>query len=453
MKKVDILAQHWSTIQGVLFPFLKEKLGPMSEFHSRFIYTIELVRVENFIKNYSGYRGRPPSDRVPIAHAFIAKAMLNLPSTISLIERLKVDKILRRLCGFDQIKNIPSEPTFSRVFNEFAFSQITEKIHEELIKNNLGDHLFGHVSRDSTAIIAPEKRKRIQKSASNVSSVDSVNSVSSIEKRLDSVEDEAELFEPELESESSELLAENKEPTSVEAFDPIDIVDTVDTVKEVMSGIKNKRKPAKRKRGRPKGSKKKVELPSRLERQPGMSLEEMLADLPKSCDLGCKMSKGYKETWKGYKLHIDVSDGQIPISCILTSASLYDSQAAIPLSLLTSQRITNLYDLMDSAYDSAIIKEHSRSLGHVPIIEMNPRRNQEKQKEFKAEPKRLRLLNIQMPAAVRYNERNSVERVNARLKNEFGGKMVRVRGHAKVMAHLMFGILALTVDQLMRFII
>jgi hypothetical protein len=30
---------------------------------------------------------------------------------------------------------------------------------------------------------------------------------------------------------------------------------------------------------------------------------------------------------------------------------------------------------------------------------------------------------------------------------------VRVRGHAKVMCHLMFGVLALTADQLMRLII
>ena len=45
--------------------------------------------------------------------------------------------------------------------------------------------------------------------------------------------------------------------------------------------------------------------------------------------------------------------------------------------------------------------------------------------------------------AIRYNERSTVERVNARLKDEFGGRVVRVRGHAKVMCHLMFGILAL----------
>jgi len=70
-----------------------------------------------------------------------------------------------------------------------------------------------------------------------------------------------------------------------------------------------------------------------------------------------------------------VADGQIPISCILTSASLHDSQAAIPLAALSASRTTNLYDLMDSAYDAKPIHEYSRRLGHVPIIDANPRRD------------------------------------------------------------------------------
>jgi len=52
----------------------------------------------------------------------------------------------------------------------------------------------------------------------------------------------------------------------------------------------------------------------------------------------------------------------------------------------------------------------------------------------------------------RYNQRSSVERLNGRLKDEFNGRMIRVKGHAKVMSHLMFGIIALTVDQLMKFL-
>jgi hypothetical protein len=36
------------------------------------------------------------------------------------------------------------------------------------------------------------------------------------------------------------------------------------------------------------------------------------------------------------------------------------------------------------------------------------------------------------------------------MKDEFGARHLRVRGPAKVMAHLMFGVLALTADQLLR---
>lgn len=44
--------------------------------------------------------------------------------------------------------------------------------------------------------------------------------------------------------------------------------------------------------------------------------------------------------------------------------------------------------------------------------------------------------------ARRYNGRTAAERTNARLKDEFGGNDVRARGHAKIMSHLMFGLLA-----------
>jgi hypothetical protein len=115
----------------------------------------------------------------------------------------------------------------------------------------------------------------------------------------------------------------------------------------------------KRKRGRPcKGEVVVAKEPRRLQRQAGMSLPEMLADLPTACTVGSKRNaKGHVENWIGYKLHIDVADGDIPVSCLLTSASLHDSQAAIPLASITAGRLTNLYDLMDSAYDAPEIKE------------------------------------------------------------------------------------------------
>jgi hypothetical protein len=65
-------------------------------------------------------------------------------------------------------------------------------------------------------------------------------------------------------------------------------------------------------------------------------------------------------------------------------------------------------------------------------------------------PRRGTKIEFSPAAAVHDNERTAAERSNARLKDEFGGKTLRVRGDTKVMAHLMFGILALSADQLMR---
>lgn len=55
-------------------------------------------------------------------------------------------------------------------------------------------------------------------------------------------------------------------------------------------------------------------------------------------------------TWTGYKLHVDVADGVIPSSCLLTSASLHDNQIAILLAALTAARVTSLCDVIDCAY-------------------------------------------------------------------------------------------------------
>jgi len=209
-----------------------------------------------------------------------------------------------------------------------------------------------------------------------------------------------------------------------------------------------------KKRGRPRKGEERIKEPTRLEKQAaGMGLADMLNDLPTACDVGTKKnSKGYKTSWTGYKLHIDSADGGIPISCVLTSASVHDSQVAIPLAKISNERVTNLYDVMDSAYDAPQIHEASRELGHRPLIDKHPRRDKELKAEIKAENKRCRMAGYQTAETVRYKERGTVERVNARLKDEFGGRVVRVKGAAKVMCHLMFGILALTSNQMMCFL-
>ncbi len=373
------LSQFWFNIQGKLFPYLEEEIEePLTGKLKQLVSTLELIQIENFVRVQYHWHGRYRQNRKQMARAFAAKAVYNMATTRELIDRLKISPALRRICGWERSTQIPHESSFSRAFAEFSKTGVAETVHKSLIEEHCKDHIFGHISRDSTAIDAREKPRR-KKSAEQ----------------------------------------------------------------------KPKRKP-----GRPKKGEERIKEPSRLQRQQSMTAEEMLEDLPKSCDVGTKRnSRGHKKTWIGYKLHIDAVDGHIPVSCALTSASTHDSQAALPLAEMTNQRVTGLYDLMDSAYDAPVIREHSRSLGHVPVIDINPRRNKNLKEELKAERKRLDCISFKMPEQRRYNERSNVERVNGRLKDEFGGKMVRVRGNSKVMAHLMFGILALTADQLFRLIL
>ena len=175
--------------------------------------------------------------------------------------------------------------------------------------------------------------------------------------------------------------------------------------------------------------------PSRLQKQRDMSIAAILADLPKKCDYGCKKdSKGYKHSWRGYKLHIDTADGDIPISAVLTSASVHDSQVALLLHKITKDRITHLYEVMDSAYDAGIIRDALSQAGHTALIDFNHRSPNDTRAFDPCEKER-------------YKIRSSAERVNSYLKDNFSGMMIRVKGHAKVFTHLMFSLLAITIDR------
>lgn len=358
------LSSYWGRIKDFLLSSIEEEVGPLTNKQQQLITALEVIRIEDFISPHIGV-GRPPEDKLPIARAFIAKAVYGHTTTRQLLDQLQSDVRLRRICGWEKARDVPKEWTFSRVFAEFSASELPTKVHEALIVEFQSERLIGHISRDSTAVDAREKALKKPK----------------------------------------------------------------------------KQKKAPRKRGRPKGGEAPTEKEvTRLERQKTMSLDDMVKDLPKVCDIGAKQNaKGLLICWKGYKFHIDTADGQIPISCLLTSASLHDSQVALPLALMTKQRVTNLYDVMDAAYDSEIIREYSKQLGHVPLIDYNHRSPNDER-------------HFEPHEAQRYKERSTAERINARLKDEFGGTCIRVRGHSKIMAHLMFGILALTADQLMRFV-
>ncbi len=232
------LSRHWFRFQRELFPWLEEVVGPLGERYQRLVRVLELVGVEESLPYSKGWRGRPLKDRAALARAFLAKAVLNVATTRGLVERLRTDGTLRRLCGWEVAGAVPSEATFSRAFAEFAESDLAGRWHEALLEWTLA----GHVSRDSTAIVGRESP--VPKPGRTA--------------RL------------------------------------------------------------KRWRGRPPKGERQAKEPRRLERQTAMTLEEMLKDLPKVCDVGVKLNaKGHQESWIGYKLHLDTIDGGIPVSCLL----------------------------------------------------------------------------------------------------------------------------------------
>lgn len=341
---------------------LEEELGPLSALDEQFGEVLALSDLGRFTRPYEWCgNGAKPHARVWLMHAFIAKSVYQFPSTAALIEALKSRPTLRRLCGWERVGEVPSEPTFSRAFATFAARELPQQVHEQMIKAHAGAKLVGHISRDSTAIAVFER-------------------------------------------------------TAPKAL-PV--------------------KAARRPHGRPKkGQSHPPPPPKRLDLQATRSVAENLADLPRVCAIGVKRnSQGFQSFWAGYKLHLDTIDGDLPVSAVLTSASVHDNQVAIPLAQLSAQRVTSLYDLMDSAYDAPQIRAFSRQLGHVPIIAANPR-GSGLVREF--EPSH----------AVRFHERSAAERVNSLLKQRYGGRWVRVRGAAKVMCHLMFGLIALTAHAL-----
>ena len=131
---MQILSNWWSNIQAYLFPLLEEELDFLTEKQQQLISILEILRIEDFIPNSFGYRGRPPKNRKTIARSFVAKAVYNMPTTRILLDRLKSDIALRRICGWERKNEIPDEATFSRAFVEFSKLGLGQIVHDSLIK-------------------------------------------------------------------------------------------------------------------------------------------------------------------------------------------------------------------------------------------------------------------------------------------------------------------------------
>ena len=120
-KIIPSLSKMWLKVMNLeqsLFPRLGESIGRLSTKEEKLIKILDFAQIEKFV--FSSSITNPPKDREEMARAFVAKQVYNLQTTRDLIERLKIDRTLRVICGWRYHNEIPSESKFSRVFKEFS---------------------------------------------------------------------------------------------------------------------------------------------------------------------------------------------------------------------------------------------------------------------------------------------------------------------------------------------
>lgn len=157
-KIISSLSKMWLKVlnlENSLFPQLQESLGVLSTKEQKLMKILDFAEIEEniaviSITNTKKYREQ-------IARAFIAKSVYNFQTTRDLIDRLRIDKTLRILCGWRYPNEIPSESTFSRAFDELSEMKIAEKTHEKFVKDYLCHQTFFYNATDATKIELREK--------------------------------------------------------------------------------------------------------------------------------------------------------------------------------------------------------------------------------------------------------------------------------------------------------
>lgn len=198
-------------------------------------------------------------------------------------------------------------------------------------------------------------------------------------------------------------------------------------------------KPAeKRRRGRPRKEEQRPRRQKRLEKQISAGSAESIKELDTQCSWGCKKnSQGNVSFWKGYKLHLDVTDMGIPVTAVVTEANVHDSQLAIPMEKLLERKITHCYSLMDSAYDAQEIRTYIADRGRVALIDQNKRRADSREPMDEAQKQRFRI-------------RSTFERSNDHLKDWVLPSKLMVKGFKKVNFVLMSGVVTLAAIKILQ---
>lgn len=212
---------------------------------------------------------------------------------------------------------------------------------------------------------------------------------------------------------------------------------TAIAARERATNKKREVKPVRHKRGRPrKDDVRPPKVEKRMKRQLRQKPGKSLSELNKECAWGCKVnSQGNPHYWKGYKIHLDVTDQGIPVTAWVSGANVHDSQVAIPLEKLTERRLTHLYSMADAAYDAPELRNYIEGKGRVAVIDFNKRR-------------RTNAPELGVLEREQFKARTVVERANSHLKDFFLPPQLFVKGHTKVSFVLLLGVLCLAATKI-----
>jgi hypothetical protein len=71
------LSSYWGRTKDFLLSPVEEEFGPLTNKQQQLITALVVIRIDDFVEPHLGV-GRPPADRLPIARAFIAKAVYRM---------------------------------------------------------------------------------------------------------------------------------------------------------------------------------------------------------------------------------------------------------------------------------------------------------------------------------------------------------------------------------------
>ncbi|MDP7980796.1 transposase [Bacillus sp. WLY-B-L8] len=406
-------------------------LEPTRRFEAIFS-TLTIEPILAVVSKRSIYGAPTELNYAAMIYALVARIVERIPTIKDLVKRLRHDFMFHLECGFLFSDRIPSEASFSRFTQKLSESNVLETVQETLLLQAIQENF---ITDDVVAIDATHFESRDQATPQEKKPKPEPK------KRGRKPKAEQEAFQKEKEAQENQKNTYEK------------------TIKDQLD----------------------------------VSLKTLRTEIPLRPNWGIKKNSEGKNTfWFGFKAHLAVgSKSQYILQSIMSSASLHDGKAAIPLLKSIQERFSSLtirYGVLDAGYDYEPIYTQLHRMKAKAIIAYNKKNEGEllgfdehfaltcvrehsyrydsfdekyqtlkytRPNECKTCPLAMdslcqKVYKIKIETDIRkysapgrgteawkklYNQRSAVERVNAYLKEFFQLKNVRYRSGKRAKVH------------------